>query len=93
MTNSETTVEEKIQERAEKTPRSMPEQRPLIPCEITILYIDKVNETIESLDIPQNMPNGLIQIPCGDEMIVLNPQQIRRFKVKAIKKDENRIIT
>jgi hypothetical protein len=92
MTNSpEATVEQEVKE---QTPGTMPrQQRQLIPCECTILYLDKINEHMVCEDIPQNMPNGLIQFQCGDKIIVVNPQQVRRFEVKAIKQEEKRIIT
>lgn len=56
-----------------------------IPCECSILYVDKLDETIVTVDQPQILPMGVYQFNCGGEMISILASQVRRLKVVAIK--------
>lgn len=81
-------TQEKVQE-AQSMPRQM------VPCECDIYYSDLKlgKETIVTVDQPLPLPNGMLQFHQGDEMVIVNPQHIRKVRIKAIKNEEKRIIT
>lgn len=70
-----------------------PSRPPMIPCEVNILFTDKINETLVTVDQPQMLPSGLLQCHCGNEIVLFNPQSFKRVKIKIIEEEEKRIIS
>lgn len=91
MTNpsEETAVEEQSQPQQASHPGG---GRMPVPCECNIVYKDKVNETIVTVDQPIAVPGNMLQFHCGDEMILINQSDVRRCRIKVIRTEQSRIV-
>jgi hypothetical protein len=86
MPNPETEVKAQPQ-------KPQPQMRMPVPCEVFYQYEDRTNHPlIVTVDQPMILPTGHVQCHLGDEMLIL-PPTFRSLKIKAIKQEEQRIIT